>query len=159
MKITDARVIHLRAPLEEPYQTTFGTMTHRQAVLIILEGDNGLSGVGESWINFPLWAPWERVQAFTRGFFPLIIGSKVENIPDFTTKLYWRVRAAALQSATLGPAMQALCAVEVALWDMRARSEGVPLGRLFAKNPVSRVRLYGSGVNPPIPYGIIDGCY
>ena len=57
MKITDARVFHLRAPLEEPYQTTFGTMTHRQTVIIILEGDDGLTGVGERYLNPTFGAP------------------------------------------------------------------------------------------------------
>ncbi len=158
MKIIDARAIHLRASLEEPYKTTFGTMTHRQAVLVVLKGDKGLTGVGESWINFPLWAPWERVQAFIQGIFPLIIGCEVGDIPDFTANLFRRIRAAALQSATLGPAMQALCAVETALWDIKARSDGLPLGRLFAENPASSVKLYASGINPPMPYGVIDRC-
>ena len=159
MKITVAQVVHLQAPLETPYQTTFGTMENRHAVVIFLTNDEGITGVGESWINFPLWAPWERVAAFSKGFFPHIIGSEIGEIPEFTAKLFRKkLRASSLQSATLGPTMQALCAVEIALWDIRAKSEDVPLGCLFEEQPAGRLKVYGSGINPPIPFDIINDC-
>jgi D-galactarolactone cycloisomerase len=149
MTISDTRVYHLSAPLEKPYQTTFGTMTHRQAVVITLTADGGVTGIGESWINFPLWAPWERVAAFTLGYFPRIVGKVIEDIPGFVRGLWNNNYRAALQSATLGPALQALCAVEAALWDIRGRMHGLPVGKLFSDNPASKVKMYGSGINPP----------
>ncbi|MDP2984335.1 MAG: enolase C-terminal domain-like protein, partial [Candidatus Latescibacter sp.] len=149
MTISEARVYHLSAPLEKPYQTTFGAMTHRQAVIITLGNVEGIAGMGESWINFPLWAPWERVAAFTGGYFPQIIGKMVEDIPGFVRGLWNKNYRAALQSATLGPALQAVCAVEAALWDMQGRMRGLPVGKLFSDTPASRVKMYGSGINPP----------
>jgi D-galactarolactone cycloisomerase len=149
MTISEARVYHLSAPLDKPYQTTFGTMTRRQAVIITLTDERGIAGMGESWINFPLWAPWERVAAFTRGYFPQIIGKAVEDIPGFVRGLWIKNYRATLQSATLGPALQALCAVEAALWDIQGKRRKVPVRKLFSDNPASRVKMYGSGINPP----------
>jgi L-alanine-DL-glutamate epimerase-like enolase superfamily enzyme len=149
LRITSARAIHFRAPLEKPYRTTFGIMTHRQAVIIALENEDGAAGIGESWINFPLWAPHERLAAFEHGYFPLILGKKVADIPAFIRELWKKQYRAALQSATLGPTVQALCAVETALWDIQARLRNIPLAALFADTPPETVTLYGSGINPP----------
>ena len=149
LKISEAAVFHLKAPLEKPYRTTFGVMTHRQAVVIELTNEDGATGVGESWINFPIWAPHERTAAFRDGYFPAIVGKEIADIPDFVRGLWDRNYRAGLQSATLGPTMQALCAVEAALWDILARIKSVPLGDLFSTDPVRRVKMYGSGINPP----------
>jgi len=46
--------------------------------------------------------------------------------------------------------------VEMALWDLAARMEGVPLNRLLFENPAASVRVYGSGINSPIQWKIID---
>ncbi|HEX2999732.1 MAG TPA: mandelate racemase/muconate lactonizing enzyme family protein, partial [Armatimonadota bacterium] len=149
LKITEAAVFHLKAPLEKPYRTTFGAMTHRQAVVIELTNEDGVTGVGESWINFPIWAPNERMAAFRDGYFPAIVGKEIGDIPGFVRGLWNRNYRAGLQSATLGPAMQALCAVEAALWDIRARLRGVTIGNLFDAEPARTVKMYGSGINPP----------
>jgi L-alanine-DL-glutamate epimerase-like enolase superfamily enzyme len=149
LKIMSARAFHFRAPLEKPYRTTFGVMTHRQAVVIALENEDGTTGTGESWINFPLWAPYERMAAFAQGYFPGILGKNITDIPAFVRELWKKQYRAALQSATLGPAVQALCAVEAALWDIQARLRDIPLAAVFAEKPSEEVTLYGSGINPP----------
>lgn len=149
MRIVAARVFHFRAPLETPYRTTFGVMTHRQAVIVTLTGGDGTTGVGESWINFPIWAPRERLAAYLQGYFPELVGKTVDDIPASIRGLWLRQYRAALQSATLGPTMQALCAIEAALWDMQARMRGVPIAGLFSNNPARELTVYGSGINPP----------
>ncbi len=149
MKISTARAIHLRAPLEDPYRTTFGTMTHRQAVIIELVNEDGTTGVGESWINFPSWAPFERMAAYRDGFFPILVGKKIESVTDFVRELWNRHYRSALQSATLGPLVQALCAIEAAFWDIQARNTGIPLSGLFSETAVNSLDVYGSGINPP----------
>ena len=155
MILSEARVYHIRAPLEKPYRTTFGVMTHRQAVVINLTCAEGFAGMGESWINFPLWAPWERVAAFTCGIFPVILGKVIEDIPKFVKELWNKHYRAALQSSTLGPLLQAVCAVETALWDMQGRICGLPVNKLFSDSPEKKIKMYGSGLNPPFPIDAI----
>ena len=156
IRIGEARVVHYRAPLDTPYRTTFGAMTHRQAVVITLTTDDGVVGIAESWVNFPLWAPSERIAAFMQGYFPQIVGREITGIPRFIRGLWDSQYRAALQSATLGPALQALCAVEAALLDIEAKRRGVPLGRLFAESPARTVKAYASGINPPFPVDSIS---
>ncbi len=147
--IKTARAVHFRAPLEIPYRTTFGVMTHRQAVVITFTDMDGTEGMAESWINFPLWAPVERMAAFEEGFFPGIVGKDIGDIPAFVRSLWNGRYRAALQSATLGPAMQALAAVEAALLDIEAKRRGVTVGHLFSDHPAGEIPTYGSGINPP----------
>jgi len=151
VRITEARAFHLKAPLETPYRTTFGAMTHRQAVIVVLTCGDGISGVGETYVNFPVWAPFGRLASYREAFFPEVVGKEIEDIPAFMENTWRKYFRASMQGHALGASIQALCAISAALWDIRARSEEVPLRNLFSPNPSGRVRIYGSGINPPFP--------
>lgn len=149
MHIIRARAIHLKAPLEQPYRTTFGAMTHRQAVLVLLDDASGVTGIGETYINFPVWAPYGRLAAYREAFFPVVAGVEIEDITAFTLSLWRKFYRGAMQGHVLGTTMQALCAVSTALWDIRAKLEGKPLRALFSDTAADKVKIYGSGINPP----------
>lgn len=51
--IKDAKVYHLSVPLEDYVKTSFGTMDERHAVFLELTDENGCTGIGESWFNYP----------------------------------------------------------------------------------------------------------
>ena len=149
MKITEASAFHLKAPLKTPYKTTFGTMTHRQAVIIILENEDGTTGMGETYINFPIWAPAGRLASYRDAFFPDTVAREIGDIPSFMEFMWNRFFRASLQGSALGSTIQALSALSTALCDIQAKHADVPLRNLFAENPASRVKCYGSGINPP----------
>jgi len=150
------RVRHERVPIAHHVKTAFGVMTERHAVLLVLEDAAGAAGVGESWVNFPLSAPWERVAAFEHGFIPYLEGRAVEAVPAFMEQMYRAFVGPARQSGTIGPLLQGLCAVELALWDLAAQAAGVPLASHLFEAPASRVRVYASGLNSPIPWDLVD---
>ena len=156
MLVAQARAMHRQAAVAQPVKVSFGSITTRNAVLLILEDDAGYTGIGESWINFPAWAPWERVAAFEQAIIPYLLGQQVDDIPAFVASLYRAFRGPAVQSGTVGPLLSAVCGVELALWDLEAKRQGVPLNRLWFANPAARVRLYASGINHPIPWEAID---
>ena len=83
LNIKDVHVYHLRVPVESPIKTSFGVMDSRYSVFIILEDSTGCIGIGESWINFPRWAPWERVAAFEQGYIPYLKGREIQDIGSF----------------------------------------------------------------------------
>lgn len=156
MKIRDARVCHLQAPIKNPIKTSFGVMDSRHAVFLILEDTDGFQGIGESWVNFPRWAPWERVSAFEKGYIPYIKGRGVTDIASFILDMAKSFRGPAQQSGTMGAYLQALCAVEMALWDLKAKIKGVPLNNLLFESAAKSVKVYGSGINSPVQWQIID---
>ncbi|MFC1606613.1 mandelate racemase/muconate lactonizing enzyme family protein [Candidatus Latescibacterota bacterium] len=151
MKIIEATAFHLKAPLEIPYKTTFGSMTHRQAVFVRLTDENHVEGIGETYINFPVWSPFGRLAAYREAFFPDVTGAEIEDIPGFMQTLWKRHFRASMQGNCLGATIQSLSAISTALWDIRAKYEGKSLRSLFSGNPANRVKIYGSGINPPFP--------
>ncbi len=155
LKIIDARAYHLKAPLEITYKTTFGAMTHRQAVIIILKNEDGTAGIGETYINFPIWAPFGRLASYREAFFPAVVGEEIDDIPAFMQELWRKYFRASMQGNCMGDTMQALCAVSTALWDIRAKCEEKPLRNLFSADSARQVKIYGSGINPPFPVDAI----
>ena len=83
MRVARASVFRQEVRVERKVRTSFGVMDSRHAVTLVLEDGDGRRGIGESWVNFPAWAPWERVAAFERCLIPYLSGREVEDIPDF----------------------------------------------------------------------------
>jgi L-alanine-DL-glutamate epimerase-like enolase superfamily enzyme len=64
-------------------------------------------------------------------------------------ELLARLAPVARQWGAPGPVWQALSAVDIALWDLRARAEGVPVAALLdGGEPARQVPVYASGVGP-----------
>lgn len=156
MRIKEAAVRHESIPIDQPVKTAFGTMTERHAVYLVVEDEAGHRGIGESWVNFPAWGPWERIAAFEHVINPWLEGREIENVGATVDALYAALRGPAVQSGTMGPLLGALCAVELALWDLAAQNAGLPLANLLWEAPRKKVRVYASGINSPLPWDLID---
>lgn len=148
MTVTDVRARVLRAPLTTPVRMAHGTMRERVTVLVEVVTDAGLTGVGESWVNFPAWAACERRATVEEGVRPLLLG---QDPLDRAT--CWRTLTAALvplgrQWGAPGPVMQALSAVDVALWDLAGQAVAQPISALLGAPTGRRVPCYASGVGP-----------
>jgi D-galactarolactone cycloisomerase len=156
MTLTEARLYHLQVPIEQAVKTSFGAMTARHLILLELRDELGNSGFGESWINFPGWAPAERIAAFQTAFLPYLKGKIVTEVPAFMQAMAKAFRGPAVQSGTVGPLMSSLCAVEMALIEIAAKRKKVPISKLLFDAPAARVRIYASGVSAPFPWKLID---
>lgn len=60
------RVRILEAPIDSVVPMSFSALTARRVCVVEVEAD-GLTGIGESWINYPNWAAEERVATVCRG--------------------------------------------------------------------------------------------
>lgn len=112
-----------------------GTITWDSTTLVLVElSAGGQRGLGYTYTD-AVAAP-----LISRVFTPLLVGEDVWDIPARMTTLFQKVR----NLGRPGLASMALSAVDVALWDLKARLLGVPLVRLLgASRP--RVPVYGSG--------------
>lgn len=144
------RVRVLEAPLAEPVPMSFGQLTHRQVCLLEVEA-GGLTGIGESWINYPAWGAAERVATLCEGVAPLLL-----SVPETDPRLVAERLAGTLlpvgrQWGALGPLWQAISAVDLALWDLLGKANGVSVARLLAGPDAKlrdRVPAYASGIGP-----------
>ncbi|MGH8137650.1 MAG: D-mannonate dehydratase ManD [Steroidobacteraceae bacterium] len=121
MKITDARVIV--------------TCPGRNFVTLKIETDTGLHGLGDGTLNGRELA----VAAYlTEHVIPCLVGRDAHQIEDLWQFLYrgayWR----------RGPVtMCAIAAVDTALWDIKAKTAGLPLYQLLGGKSRSEVLVYG----------------
>lgn len=151
-EIDTVTIDHRQMTIHSPVKTAFGTMTHRHLVVLKIEDDEGRVGLGESWVNFPAWAPWERTAAFEKVFIPFLMANRtVPDIPTYIKKMFRALLGPAVQSGTVGPLLQGVCAVEAGLWDLLARRQGLSLCQLLFETPRSTVQVYASGINGPLP--------
>lgn len=136
----------LSTPLGEPIPMSFSQLTARRMCLVEVHA-GGAVGVGESWINYPEWAPAERMATLIDGVAPLVLGTDVAD-PAVVLE---RTRAALVgvgrQWGARGPIWQAMSAIDLALWDLRGRVAGKPVGEMLGSAHAS-APVYASGVGP-----------
>ena len=149
--ITHAEVIHRRCPIAKPTPVSFGVRTERHSVAIRLKDDRGNHGLGETWVNYPLWAPSERIAALNEGFLPYLQGKDVDDIPQFMGDMFATFLGQARQSGTIALLVEALCGIEVALWDLKAKRQDIPLRHLLFPDAVDELNVYASGIVAPLP--------
>lgn len=150
MKITDVRTLTLSCPLPVPVVMSFGRMTDRVNTLILVETDEGLTGVGETWTNYPSWAPQERRQTVEHGLKPLLLGQDPLDVAGLSRRMLTTLMrsGAGRQWGAKGPLHQAVSGAEMALWDLAGKHYGLPVYRLLGGKCLDRIQAYASGLGP-----------
>ena len=163
MKITDVRATVLRIPrpeslfagtaglrgrsrraadstyqIVEPYPTVYSTAV--ETLLVTVETDAGVSGTGEA--QFPV-VPEAGAVIVERVLRPLLIGRD----PAGRASLYEMLYAAMhCRGHFTGLYLDAVAAVDNALWDLAGRAEGRPVWQLLGGRARGRIPAYVSGL-------------
>ena len=145
--IEKATSIVLRSPIETPVQTSFGTMTDRPAVYLILEDTQGNQGIGEIWCNFPGCGAEHRARLLDSAILPVLIGHEFSSPEHCYNVLEQQFKRLAIQSGEFGPVAQCIAGIDIALWDLVGRRLQIPLYQLFG-GIHSSIDVYASGINP-----------
>lgn len=123
MKITGIRTTPLALPFRAPYHWA-GRVDHGAAVVLVeIETDEGITGVGESTAGFPA----EGVVSALAGVTPLFLGEPVHDVE----RLLARARTLGGFNYTPWHANLVLAGVEMALWDIIGRAAGRPAYQLL----------------------------
>jgi L-alanine-DL-glutamate epimerase-like enolase superfamily enzyme len=135
VKIIDVRTTVLRAPELPGIQDA--TIRHpergRGGLFVHVDTDAGLSGFGVGSGTGTRAVIHEVLK-------PLLIGQDPLGHEKLWDDMFWRVRGFGRK----GVAFQAISAVDIALWDLKAKHFGVPLYKLLGPYTDS-VPIYGSG--------------
>jgi L-alanine-DL-glutamate epimerase-like enolase superfamily enzyme len=122
LRITGVRAITCEIPLTRPIVMGDLRFDAREYVLVMVETDAGITGLGFGMTrNAPVAAIVERNLA------PLLLGED----PLMTEALWERLYYRNLTIAGRGIFMRALSAIDIALWDVKARALGQPIWRLL----------------------------
>lgn len=146
--IVGTRVQVLRAEVRDGIEMSFAPLTRRSMVMVELETASGLTGRGESWVNFPAWAAAERVQTLRHGVFPMLIGKDSRRITQLHREMLQGLTPVARQWGAPGPAMQAISAIDIALWDLRGQRAGIAISWLAGGRVRDETPVYASSLGP-----------
>jgi len=135
LKIRDVRVYVLEAALAEPFAYSQAWYETRGACLVEIVGEDGNSGWGEAFGPPRLTAP---IVEFYKS---LLIGEDALATERIWQTLYNRLR----DHGQKGLAIEALSAVDIALWDLKGRHLGLPVHRLIGGPLRTRVQAYATG--------------
>ena len=123
MKIDSFTLYHIRLPLVTPFATSFGSIDHKECILVELQAE-GLTGYGESAVerdpgyNYETTGTaWHILKDFVA---PLILGQDVVDAADFQR------RVAGIRGHYLTKA-----GVEMALWDLLGKRNGKSLKEML----------------------------
>jgi L-alanine-DL-glutamate epimerase-like enolase superfamily enzyme len=114
-------------------------VTHRDYVLVKIGSADGHEGIGLTYAGSSAGSVVQ--EAINVLLAPLLIGAETFMIEGHWEKMY---REAILHGRS-GSVMRALSAIDIALWDLNARSVGLPLWKYLGAHSAGSVRCYASG--------------
>ena len=128
----------LSFPLERPFRAAIRHITSTEVMLARARADDGSIGYGYAFaFGAQDLAP---IVSCAHALVPLLIGAEA-----VAPERHWQTMQRALALAGPGgPALAALSAIDLALWDLAGRVAGLPLWRLLGGARES-IPVYGSG--------------
>lgn len=138
MKITRVETVLLSAIPAQQVRWSGGVMPCAHASLVQVHTDAGISGLGETYIG--LFHP-KAVPGIVESLAPFLIGEDPTRIAAIFHSVYSKV----LFWGRVGAGISTIGAIETALWDITAKSLGVPVYKLLGGGVHDRLKLYASG--------------
>ncbi|MCG8354116.1 MAG: mandelate racemase/muconate lactonizing enzyme family protein [Kiloniellales bacterium] len=145
MTITSIEADHLRIELPAPLEdSTHGRMTHFELITVRLRDEQGTEGLGYS---YTVGAGGGAVHSLIeRDLAEVIRGQDESRIESLWERMWWHLHFVGRG----GPASFAIAAIDVALWDLKARQQNVPLWRLLGGHD-PQVAAYAGGIDLHMP--------
>jgi D-galactarolactone cycloisomerase len=135
MKIAAVRTIALSCRCDPPYASAAGVQSRRGALLVEIETDSGIVGIGEAGVGGGVTAT-----VIEKDLAPLLVGEDPLLIEYLWQKMFARTR----QYGRRGLVMQAISGIDIALWDIAGKVAKLPVYRLLGACR-DRVEAYASG--------------
>jgi D-galactarolactone cycloisomerase len=135
MKIVDIRTIPLSYRCEPPYGSAGGMQARRGALLVEIETDERVVGIGEAGVGGGATAG-----VIEKVLKPMLLGEDPLLIEGLWQRMFARTR----QYGRRGVVMNAISGIDIALWDIAGKVARLPLYRLFG-GCRDRVEAYASG--------------
>jgi L-alanine-DL-glutamate epimerase-like enolase superfamily enzyme len=135
MKIVDIRAIPLCYRCDPPYGSAGGMLAARDGLIVEIETDGGVTGIGEAGSGGG--STRHVIETQLR---PMLIGQDPLLIEGLWQRMFARTR----HFGRRGIVMNALSGVDIALWDIAGKVAKLPLYRLLGACR-DRVEAYASG--------------
>lgn len=137
MKITAIRAHVLEAPIAERFAFSQAWVDKRVGLVVEVETDAGLTGWGDGY-----GPPWALATVIEKYYAPRLIGRSPLAGDALWEELYNSLR----DHGQRGVPIQALSAIDIALWDLRGKIFAAPVHVLMGGPVRSSVRAYATGL-------------
>lgn len=137
MKITAIHVHVLEAPIEARFAFSQNWVDRRVGLVVEIETDAGITGWGDGY-----GPPWALATVIEKYYAPRLIGRSPLAGDAIWEELYNGLR----DHGQRGVPIQALSAVDIALWDLRGKHFGAPVHELMGGPVRTSVRAYATGL-------------
>ncbi len=135
MKIAAIRTIAIAASVDPPYASAAGVQARRGGLLVEVETDSGIVGIGEAGLGGGVTA-----DVIGKVLAPLLIGQDPLMIEAHWQKMFAHTR----QFGRRGVVMHAMSGIDIALWDIAGKVAKLPVYKLLGACR-DRVEAYASG--------------
>lgn len=139
-----------RVPIATPIKVAFGTFRDRPVVLVRVTDTDGAEGWGEIWSNWPAVGAEHRARLAT-DLGERLVGRSFAEPGEAFHALTAELQVLVLQTGEVGPIAQVVAGIDIAIWDLAARRQGVALYRCLGGAPAASVAVYVTGLNPDEP--------
>ena len=141
MTIATVQADRFSIPLPETLSdSTHGEMSHFELITVRIRDHHGAEGLG---YTYTVGTAADSILSLIRNdMSPLLIGAEASRIEGLWQKLWWHLHYAGRG----GPASFALSAIDIALWDLKAKTAGEPLWRLLGGHDPA-VMAYAGGID------------
>ncbi|MBO9641710.1 MAG: mandelate racemase/muconate lactonizing enzyme family protein [Pseudacidovorax sp.] len=150
IRIAAIEAFCFRVPVQSPIKVAFGTFRDRPFTLVRITDADGAQGWGEIWANWPAVGAEHRARlAIDIG--ERLVGQTYDSPADFFARLTASLEVLVLQTLEVGPIAQVVAGLDIAMWDLAARREGLPLNAMLSDRRPTSVPVYATGINPDAP--------
>ncbi len=151
LRIARLEAYAFRVPISNPIKVAFGTFRDRPMVLVRAIEQDGSEGWGEVWCNWPSVTAEHRAR-LAADIGERMIGRTFQGPAQVFEQLSREMEVLVLQTGEVGPIAAAIAGIDMALWDLAARRDGVPLHRYVGGTATkTQVPVYVTGINPDSP--------
>lgn len=151
MKITGVKthLVHCPIPERERVRSGAGLKLARQAALVEILTDEGLSGVGPCSFGSASLDLGAAASLVEHALAPMLVGEDPHRIEHLWEKIYYGSIVRVLGHRGIGVAL--LSGVDIALWDLKGKSLGAPIYELLGGAVHDPVPAYASSIywSPP----------
>uniref|UniRef100_UPI00052FE552 o-succinylbenzoate synthase n=1 Tax=Planococcus sp. CAU13 TaxID=1541197 RepID=UPI00052FE552 len=120
LTIQDIRFERIKKELKKPFVTSLQTVTERESIIVTVESDRGIKAYGECVAFSTPWYTEETVEGcafvMARVLKPLLLGKELSG-PAEVQAIFAVVKGNSMAKA----------AIEMAVWDLFAKHDGLPL--------------------------------
>ena len=138
MRITRVRSYPLTVPIGDLQRTSQGSFGTISILVVVVETDAGVSGVGEALARYGPKAYAELVDG--------LLAPKIIGMDPFAADAVWQRLFRSFSGRSGGMLIEAIAAIDTALWDIMGKATGQPVHRLLGGMGRARVQAYASSI-------------